>query len=264
MKVAIIPARSGSKRIKQKNIRLFRGRPIIEYSITAAQQTGLFDHVIVSTDCNEIAGIATVAGAEVPFRRPDHLADDYTPTIPVVRQAIDWIEQHWRQVELACCIYATAPLVQVDDLKHGHELLAENPNAEFAFPVTPFSFNPFRGVKIVDEQIQMAWPEHELTRSQDLPEMYHDAGQFYWGRPQAFREREGFFNARSLPIVIPNFRVQDIDTEDDWQRAELLSELMDFQQVSGTTPSSKVGRLSASFAIKNDSESRPSNQKDAF
>lgn len=220
MNVAIIPARGGSKRIKKKNLRSFCGRPIIEYSIDAALQSGLFDHVIVSTDCQEISAIAKAAGADAPFVRTAELSDDHATTIPVIRHAIDWLEENRGQVDLACCLYPTAPLVRVSDLVAGHDLLAGDETADFAFSVTQYSFPVFRALTITGGRTSMIWPEHELTRSQDLPSTYHDAGQFYWGRAKSFQSCDRFFSANSIPVILPASRVQDIDTLEDWTLAE--------------------------------------------
>ena len=232
MNIAIIPARGGSKRIEKKNIRPFCGKPIIHYSIEAALKCDFIDRVLVSTDCFEIKQVAEDANAEVPFMRPPELSDDFTPTIPVLRHAVEWATQHWGDVKLACCLYATAPFVQQTDLAKGFEKLSADPEAEFAFSVTEFSFPIFRALKIEEERTGMFWPEHELTRSQDLPQAYHDAGQFYWGRAEAFRTRDRFFSARSIPIVLPGTRVQDIDTYEDWARAEMLYKLNQTECVS--------------------------------
>lgn len=222
MNIAIIPARGGSKRIPRKNIREFCGQPIIKYSIDAALSSGLFDHVVVSTDCDEIRRIAQECGATTPFDRPRELADDLTPTIPVVRHAITWVSQHLGDVAYACCIYATAPFLESKDLVDAYACLVANKHVEFAFPVTSYEFPIFRSLKIEDGRLSMFWPEHNLTRSQDLPQAYHDAGLFYWGTAEAFANNEGFFNAYSVPLVLPRHRVQDIDTEEDWTRAESL------------------------------------------
>ena len=181
--------------------------------------------MIVTTDSESIAEAAEAEGAEVPFLRPDSLSDDHTPTIPVIRHAVETMEQSGEAVEFACCIYATAPFVQSQDLAKGLALLNSHPNGEFAFPVTTFPFPIMRGLKIDGDQIEMIWPEHESTRSQDLVEAWHDAGQFYWGTGAAWKSAEGVYSANCLPIRIPRWRVQDIDTEEDWQVAERLFEL---------------------------------------
>jgi len=223
MTVAIIPARGGSKRIPRKNVKSFCGKPMISWSIAAARSAGVFDAVLVSTDDDEIASVAEAAGAEAPFRRPPELADDHTPTLPVIAHALRWLENSRGPVTFACCIYATAPLLQPAYLREGLELLKSHPDADFAFSVTSFAFPIFRSLKRnPDGTVAMFWPEHELTRSQDLPEAWHDAGQFYWGRRDAFLTRTGIFSSRSFPVTLPRHLVQDIDTQEDWDRAERM------------------------------------------
>ncbi|GAB5516816.1 pseudaminic acid cytidylyltransferase [Rhodopirellula baltica] len=222
MNVAIIPARGGSKRIPGKNSRLFCGKPIIEYSIEAARQSGVFDRIIVSTDSKAIVDVARKCGAEAPFLRPAELSDDQTPTIPVVRHAVQWLRANNEAVEFACCIYATAPFVKWPDLVAGLNELNNAPESEFAFPVTTFDFPIFRALNITDDHVEMIWPQYELTRSQDLTEAWHDAGQFYWGTAAAWMSAKRIFSANCRPIRIPRWRVQDIDTLEDWARAEVM------------------------------------------
>lgn len=222
MNVAIIPARGGSKRIPQKNIRDFCGKPMIAWSILAAQKSGCFDRIIVSTDDPEIAEVAKSFGAEVPFARPSNLSDDFTPTIPVIRQAIEWLSGEGDNPDYVCCIYATAPFITSQALTEGLEILQTHSDTEFVFSGTEFNFPIWRSLKLnTDGSVDMNWPEHELTRSQDLTPSYHDAGQFYWGRPNDYLNNEGIFTAKCRLCYTPPYRVQDIDTEDDWRRAEL-------------------------------------------
>ena len=214
MKIAVIPARGGSKRIPRKNI---------AWSIEAAKASGLFDHIIVSTDDTEIAEVAKQWGAEVPFMRPAELSDDHAGTTEVIAHATQWaLGQGW-PISAVCCIYATAPFVQVDDLKRGWEAI-ESGDWAYAFTVTDFAAPIFRSFKqTADEGIEMFFPEHFSTRSQDLPTALHDAGQFYWGRPSAWIKGTRIFDRYSIPVVIPRWRVQDIDTQDDWKRAEIFA-----------------------------------------
>lgn len=222
MNVAIIPARGGSKRIPGKNIRPFCGKPMIAWSIRAARESGCFERIIVSTDDPEITEVAVSCGAEVPFVRPENLSDDHTPTIPVIRHVIDHLESEDAQPEYVCCLYATAPFVTAELLLQGLTDLRAHPGTEFVFSATEFNFPIWRSLQLnPDGTAAMNWPEHELTRSQDLPPAYHDAGQFYWGSPEAFKKNAGFFSARCRLCLVPSYRVQDIDTEDDWRRAEL-------------------------------------------
>lgn len=222
MKVAVIPARGGSKRIPRKNIREFCGKPMIAWPIIAAQATGLFDRVIVSTDDSEIADVARAWGAEVPFVRPIELSDDYVGTTEVIAHATRWFSEQGGQISAVCCIYATAPLIQVDDLARGWQALQSGDWA-YAFSVAEFSPSIYRAFRQRKEGgVEMLFPEFFTTRSQDLPIALHDAGQFYWGRPSAWTEGMKIFDRHSMPVPIPRWRVQDIDDVDDWVRAEMI------------------------------------------
>ena len=221
--IAVIPARGGSKRIPRKNIRDFCGKPMIAWSIDAARQSGLFEAVIVSTDDEEIAAAAASLGAEAPFRRPADLSDDHAPTIPVIAHAIRWWEANRGSLQYCCCVYATAPFLKPKFLCKGLDTLRKTPDAEFAFSITSYAFPIFRALQIAEGgRVQMFWPENEMKRSQDLPEAWHDAAQFYWGRRDAFLAEKDFFSANSYPVILPRHLVQDIDTPEDWQRAEKM------------------------------------------
>jgi pseudaminic acid cytidylyltransferase len=226
MKIAIIPARGGSKRIPRKNIREFCGKPIIAYSIEAARQSNCFDRIIVSTDDAEIATVARDWGAETPFLRPAELANDFAGTIPVIKHAIEWFNKNEIQPELACCIYATAPFVTSQDLQRGLDTLLST-KSEYAFTLTSYPFPIQRAVRLTSSgRIAMFQPEHFNTRSQDLEEAYHDAGQFYWGRCEAFLRELPMFSEAAAPVLLPRHRVQDIDTLEDWSRAELMFNIL--------------------------------------
>ncbi len=222
MKIAVIPARGKSKRIPRKNIKEFCGRPMIAWSIEIAKASKLFDHIIVSTDDAEIAAVSKTWGAEVPFMRPAVLSDDHASTIEVLAHATQWgLRQGWT-VSAVCCVYATAPFIQVEDLKLGLETLESGAWA-YTFAVTDFAAPIFRSFRKHSEGgVEMFFPEHFSTRSQDFPNAMHDAGQFYWGRPWAWIEGKRIFDRHSVPITIPRWRVQDIDNQDDWVRAELI------------------------------------------
>jgi pseudaminic acid cytidylyltransferase len=222
VKIAVIPARGGSKRIPRKNIRLFCGKPIMAYSIAAAQETGLFDEIVVSTDDEEIASVARASGATTPFMRPREIADDFTGTNAVVKHAIAWFNGNGHDITHACCIYATAPLVQARFIREGHDALARS-DAAFAFSVTSYAFPIQRALRLTPgDRVDAIYPEHRMTRSQDLEEAYHDAGQFYWGTASAFLEDLPLFSPRSIGVVLPRFLVQDIDTLEDWEQAEFM------------------------------------------
>ena len=222
MNICVIPARGGSKRIPRKNIKEFNGKPIIAYSIEAALKSNCFDQVIVSTDDDEIAEVAKKYGAQVPFLRPDELSNDYAGTIPVIKHAIEWMEDNKNSVENVCCLYATAPFIRPQIISQAYQQL-NNSKADYCFSVTSFVFPIQRAIKIVEKnKVSMFYPEHFNTRSQDLEEAYHDAGQFYWGYPKSWSKGVTMFSDRSAPVVLPRYRVQDIDTIEDWKRAEVL------------------------------------------
>tara|TARA_R110002020_G_scaffold20990_12_gene71001 strand:- start:3512 stop:4216 length:705 start_codon:yes stop_codon:yes gene_type:complete len=225
-RVAIIPARGGSKRIPHKNVKPFCGKPMIAWSIEVAKASGCFDKIIVSTDDHEIADIAEQWGAEVPFLRPHGLADDYTGTLPVIRHAIQWLSDHELTVDYACCVYATAPFLTSEDLMRGCELIQQS-GVSFVFSVTSYAFPIQRAIRITENgRVAMFNPEHFQTRSQDLEDAWHDAGQFYWGKAEAWLEEKSIFSADSVPLQLPRHRVQDIDTSEDWARAEWLFKAM--------------------------------------
>jgi N-acylneuraminate cytidylyltransferase len=226
MKMAVIPARGGSKRIPRKNIKPFCGKPMIAWSIEAAIVSKCFDRIIISTDDAEIADVAKAFGGEVPFIRPAELSDDYVGTIPVVAHAVDWVQQHWGGVDFACCINATAPFVLPQDLRNGFNTLSET-NTDYAFSVTSYAFPIQRAIRIrPDTRVEMFQPEFYGARSQDLEEAFHDAGQFYWGRARAWQSGLPLFSSSAAAIRLPRFRVQDIDTVEDWTQAELMFNLL--------------------------------------
>ena len=226
MKLAIIPARGGSKRIPRKNIKFFCGKPIIAWSIEAASLSGCFDQIIVSTDDAEIADVARTYGADIPFMRPFQLSDDLTSTTPVIAHAIDWIGRKVGAVDFACCLYATAPFVQAQDLRRGFDVLQQS-GADYAFSVTSYPFPIQRAIRITGNQrVEMFTPEHFSARSQDLEQAHHDAGQFYWGRSEAWLAGKALFSHCAAPVALPRHRVQDIDTLEDWERAEWLFKAM--------------------------------------
>jgi N-acylneuraminate cytidylyltransferase len=222
MNLCVIPARGGSKRIPGKNIKSFAGKPIIAYSIEAALESGCFDHVIVSTDDPKIAQVAETYGAEVPFVRPQELANDHAGTLPVIKHAIEWFEKQGEPVDYVCCLYATAPFVDVTLVESVYGQLTTT-NANYCFTVTSFPFPIQRAMRLTsDKRLEMFYPGFQETRSQDLEEAYHDAGQLYWGRAEAFKNLTPLFSDLSSPFIVPRHLVQDIDTLEDWKRAELM------------------------------------------
>ena len=226
MKLCVIPARGGSKRIPHKNIKKFNGKPVIAYSIEAALESNCFDKVVVSTDDNEIAELAKKYGAEIPFIRPEVLADDHSGTLVVIKHAIEWMEGNNNHIENVCCLYATAPFVQPQVISKALEKLQES-KAGYCFSATSFAFPIQRAIKIVQgDRVDMFYPEHFSARSQDLEEAYHDAGQFYWGKAQAFKDELPLFSEVATPYVLPRYLVQDIDTIEDWIRAEVMYKVL--------------------------------------
>lgn len=222
MNIAIIPARGGSKRIARKNIRPFCGKPMLAWSINALRESGCVERIVVSTDDAEIADTARTLGAEVPFSRPLALADDHTATLPVISHAVLALRELGWPVELVCCAYATAPLMDPDDLRRACALLDASA-AHYVFSCTTFAFPIQRALRRHEGGgVEPVDPEMIGWRSQDLPEAFHDAGQFYWGTAEAFASQRPIFSPHSRPYLIPHDRVQDIDTEADWRRAESL------------------------------------------
>jgi pseudaminic acid cytidylyltransferase len=222
LKIAVIPARGGSKRIPRKNIKEFCGKPMIAWSIEAAKASGLFDRIIVSTDDTEIAEVAKQWGAEVPFIRPAELSDDYVDSGAVVKHAVEWAISNLGKIDLVCTIYATAPFIKPSDLIAGLELLSEN-GCQIALTVASFPFPIQRAIKISQNgTVAMFQPEHFLTRSQDLEPSYHDAGQFYWATTEAVLNSVSGFSEAAVPLILPRHQVQDIDTNEDWLQAELM------------------------------------------
>ncbi len=217
--LAMITARGGSKRIPRKNIRPFCGRPILCYSIEAAQSSGVFDEIMVSTDDPEIAEIAREYGAKVPFFRSPATANDYASTDDVIREVLQTYHSMGQDFDAFCCIYPTAPFVTGKRLKEAMELLG---HADSVMPVVPFSYPPQRGLLISEAGfLEQQFPEYALTRSQDLPKIYHDCGQFYACRTKAFFD-EGTTDVKGLiPLVLSEMEVQDIDTLEDWELAEI-------------------------------------------
>ncbi|KAA5595504.1 pseudaminic acid cytidylyltransferase [Blastochloris sulfoviridis] len=222
MRVAIIPARGGSKRIPRKNIKYFAGKPMIAHSIGAALASGVFDRVIVSTDDAEIAEVAAAFGAEIPFVRPPDLADDHTTTAAVMKHAVAAVSRGEDCCTVACCLYATAPFVTAEALRDGARLLEES-GCDYVFTATSYSFPIQRAIRLdPNRRVAMFHPEHMNTRSQDLEEAWHDAGQFYFGKSRAWLDNIPLFGPTATVLALPRHRVQDIDTPEDWRRAELM------------------------------------------
>ena len=222
MKVAIIPARSGSKRIKNKNIREFCGCPMIGRAILNAKKSGLFDRIIISTDSLEIKAVAHSFGGEVPFRRPKNLADDFTSTISVVRHGIQWLLDQGVKLSAVCCIYPATPFLKPEDLNLGLKYLKEK-GVDFTYAITSFPHPIQRAMEMDDEgRLIMKDPNMSNIRSQDLVETYHDAGQFYWANVGTWLEKRTILDCQNAGVILPKFRAIDIDTLDDWILAERI------------------------------------------
>jgi len=238
MILAIITARGGSKRIPRKNIRDFCGKPIMAYSIRAAIEADCFDEVMVSTDDNEIAEVARKWGASVPFMRSARTATDHATTAEVLLEVLHAYQQRSLNIDLACCLYPTAPFVTPANLQAALSLLLKHQEIKGVIPVTRFSYPIQRALRMQDGMIALFQPEHLLTRSQDLEPAYHDAGQFYWFRVAAFLQTQNLMGPGTAGMVLPEWQVQDIDNDDDWILAEmkysLIQERADKPGVAGS------------------------------
>ena len=222
MITCLIPARGGSKRIKGKNIRPFHGFPIIAWSIEVAKSSGLFDRVVVSTDASDIAGIAQKFGAETPFQRSAKLSDDFTGTSEVVCDAAKRLGLDKVDDSIICCLYPTAPFVTESSLEQGLANLADR-SVTYSFSATEYRFPVQRSFRMNDAgRVEMLFPEHFHSRSQDLPTCYHDAGQFYFAHTMTWLSDDSIFGSNSCPVSIPHYLVQDIDTPADWAQAEVM------------------------------------------
>jgi pseudaminic acid cytidylyltransferase len=196
---------------------------MIGYSIESAQRSGLFDRIVVSTDDPEISAVARAFGADVPFTRPSALADDHTGTTDVIAHAVEWLSNRDISLSKVCCIYPTAPFIRSEDLREGLRLM-QSGRWRYVFAATRFVAPVYRGfIRTGDDGLEMLFPEHFATRSQDLPDVFHDAGQFYWGKAEAWLNRAKVFDRDSTVVPIPPWRVQDIDTEEDWRYAEAMA-----------------------------------------
>ena len=225
MNIAIIPARIGSKRIKKKNIKKFFGYPLIFYPIKLAKKSNLFDKIIVSTDDNEIANISKSYGAEIPFLRPKNLSDDYTPTLPVISHSIEQCLKLKYKFDNVCCIYPTALFLSVEDLKLSFSLFKKNKN-KFCFPVAEFPSSVHRSFFLDKKnKVTLFNPKNEFKRTQDLEPLFYDCGQFYWGAKNKWLNSKKI-HSEGVGYVIPSWRVIDLDTQDDWKRAEILKKIL--------------------------------------
>lgn len=223
--VAIILARGGSKRIPRKNVRPFMGQPVLQFPIKAALESGCFDEVMVSTDDDEIAAVSIAAGAVTPFRRSEKNSGDHSSTASALLEVIQQYREVGREFDYVCGMYAATPLVTARHVQDGWNLLRSNEKAETVLPVVRFGYPIQRAFCVRDGLLKLVAPEHELTRSQDLPPAYHDVGQWYWMRTAAFERSGKIFSDYCMPLVLSELDVQDIDNEDDWQLAEAKAHL---------------------------------------
>ena len=217
--ICIIPARAGSKRIVKKNIKPFMGKPIMAYSIEAALNSGLFDVVMVSTDSEEFAKVARLYGAEVPFMRSAETANDFASTADVINEVLDNYQNQNRSFDIVSCIYSTAPFVTPERLREAYSLIKNDIDSSFA--AVAYSYPVQRSLRMKENRIFMAYPEYVNSRSQDLEPFYHDAGQFYFSTVEAFRKNNDFWGDNTTAVILSDLEVQDLDTQTDWELAEL-------------------------------------------
>lgn len=224
--LAVIPARGGSKRIPRKNIRPFLGIPLLARTVALLREAAVFDRIVVSTDDDEIAQVAMAAGAEVPARRPAELANDAAATIPVIEHAVRTMDEKGKRAQFVCCVYPAAVLALPGDIRAAHQMLRES-SVDYVFTTASFPYPIQRALRqSTNGGCEMFWPEFRQRRSQNLEPAYHDAGQFYWGRREAWLEQRPLFTPNSRMLILPRHRVQDIDVPEDWERAELIFQLL--------------------------------------
>lgn len=226
MKLCVLPARGGSKRIPRKNIKDFNGKPVISYSIKAALESGLFDMVMVSTDDDEIAEIAEQYGAVIPFKRPASISEDFSTTADVLLHAIDWYEKKGQPVSEITCIYPVNPFVTKELLVDGHSAWKAC-DAKYCFAVSEFNSAPQRAF-IVNKQdrVESMYPQYRSTRTQDLEIGYFDAGMFYFCDVEAYKQNIPMHSPASIPYILPRHLAHDIDTNEDWDYAEKLFKIV--------------------------------------
>lgn len=224
--LCVITARGGSKRIPYKNVREFVGKPIIAYPIQAALESGLFDEVMVSTDDETIADVSRSYGASIPFMRSAQTSDDFATTADVLREVLEEYAKSGYKFDRLCCIYPTAPFATADKLKLAKSELESDDRCPSVIAVAAFSFPPQRG--FLNEAGHVRWwqPEFERVRSQDLPTIFHDAGQFYYARVDDFLLSGSLVMNGTKAIEVPETEVQDIDNLTDWELAEIKYERM--------------------------------------
>jgi pseudaminic acid cytidylyltransferase len=225
MNIAVIPARGGSKRIPRKNIRIFHGLPVIAYAIKTAKASGVFSEVFVSTDDEEIAEVARSYGATIPWMRSKDLSDDHSSTISVMQDAVIKLKSSFSELEYACCIYPATPLLQPSFISNGFQILKDG-DWDYVISASRTGTPPERSFSLDSSKVvEMHFPEHQATRTQDIPPSYNDAGQFYFGRISSWESGLQIFSSKSTIVEIPRELSVDVDTLDDWHYAELLFEM---------------------------------------
>lgn len=222
--IAIIPARGGSKRIPRKNVKDFLGKPIIAYSIESAISSQLFTEIMVSTDDEEIAEVANKYGAKIPFMRSKNNSDDFATTADVTEEVLKEYKNRGMEFKYFCCIYPTAPFITAEKINRSFELMIKK-NADSIIPVVKYSYPIQRSLRLQNNLLEYIWPENINKRSQDLEPAYHDAGQFYWIKTDAFIKNKSLITSQSIPFIVSEMEVQDIDNEKDWKLAELKMKL---------------------------------------
>ena len=226
MNVAVIPARGGSKRIPKKNIKLFNKKPMIAYPIEVAIKSKLFDLVIVSSDDQEIISISNKYGADTPFIRPKEISDDFTPTVPVIRHALNYLNKKYLNIKNICAIYPCNPFLKVEDLICSFEIFNKN-RSKYCFPVAEFESSIHRALIFQEDNFVVPInSKNQLIRTQDLQQVYFDVGMFYWGNNECWNKNE-FIHTDSSAYIIPNWRTVDIDTKEDWKRAEIMYDFLE-------------------------------------
>jgi pseudaminic acid cytidylyltransferase len=223
--VAIIPARGGSKRIPRKNLRNLGGKPAIAYPIELAIKSNIFERVIVTTDDSEIAEVSLQFGAEVPFIRGPELSDDFAITVDVISDAVRRLQHIGNTFEYVCCLYPVTPLLKPHRVIQSLEILQEG-NWDYVFPAIEFPSPIERGFRKSESGlIDFRFPEFAHSRTQDIGRTFHDAGQFYYGRTDAWLSKKSVLNGNSTFIELDKNETVDIDDLEDWAFVEQLFSL---------------------------------------
>jgi N-acylneuraminate cytidylyltransferase len=224
--LCIIPARGGSKRIPHKNIALFKGEPIISYSIKAVQESGIADEIMVSTDDQAIADVAIKYGAKVPFFRDASTSNDKAGVAAVLVEVVNEYKKRGMEFDYVLSVYATQPLLKPENLVKPFEQLSTTEGAESICTVEAYSYPPQRATVIVDGELKQLHPENYYARSQDLQKIYHDCNQFFLFKTYALMRDQKLYTEHTLPFILAESESQDIDTMEDWKLMEMKYDLM--------------------------------------